>query len=478
MLWQMHDVSTSTEDALQEHFVRVASRYHVPGIAYGVVLDDTLSHSAGVGVPRVGIDVPPTADTPSRIASMTKSFTATACMILRDEGLVTLDAPVETYVPELRLTPSTGDAPRVTVRHLLSMASGLPEDDRWADRRLDVTREDVSALLANGATFARAPGVAFEYSNLGWVILGRALEGVAGEPVQSFISRRILEPLGLRSTTWAEPANRVMKGYGRRDEQWFEQPPPLGDGGFASIGGLWSTVRDVAAWIAFLMDAFPPRDDPDDGPLSRASRREMQQMHRAFAPILDEEAPRLVAGGYGFGLEVMHDLRFGTLVGHSGGLPGFASHMRWIPARKAGVVVLMNLTSAPAETVALETLELLDDLGAIAPASALEPSPQLRYACEALVKLLDAWDDEVADALFADNVFQDDPRDRRRGLAAALRDQVGGSLTIESIDAESATRASARLRGGIRLSVWLSPTVPPRIQEYEITETAASENAR
>jgi hypothetical protein len=147
--------------------------------------------------------------------------------------------------------------------------------------------------------------------------------------------------------------------------------------------------------------------------------------------------------------------------------------MRWIPARKAGVVVLMNLTSVPAETVTLEMLELLDDLGAIAPAPVLEPPPQLRAACEDLASLLDAWDDDVADALFADNVFQDEPRDRRRERATALRDRIESPLEIEAIEAESATRGSARLRGGTRITVWLSPSVPPRIQEYEIAEPAS-----
>jgi len=147
--------------------------------------------------------------------------------------------------------------------------------------------------------------------------------------------------------------------------------------------------------------------------------------------------------------------------------------MRWVPERRAGVVVLMNLTDAPAEKVTLETLEILDDLRTITAVRTSEPAPHLRAASEGLVGLLDTWDDAVADDLFADNVFQDDPRDRRRSQAEALRDRVGGSLTIEAIEAESAKKATARLRGDLRITVWLAPTVSPRIQEYEIEETSS-----
>src|SRR3712207_9412711 len=91
---------------------------------------------------------------------------------------------------------------------------------------------------------------------------------------------------------------------------------------------------------------------------SRASRREMQQAHRAFRSSLDAETGRLDAGGYGFGLVVTHDLRFGHLVHHAGGLPGFGSYMAWLPDHGVGVVGLANRTYAPVRDVVREVLEV------------------------------------------------------------------------------------------------------------------------
>ena len=182
-----------------------------------------------------------------------------------------------------------------------------------------------------------------------------------------------------------------MSGHRWRDE-WIEESAPLADGGFAAIGGLWSTVHDVARWVGFLADAFPPRDEQDDGPLCRASRREMQQVHRARRSTFDTAANRLDAGGYGYGLVVTHDLRFGHIVSHSGGLPGFGSDMRWLPDRDFGVVALANLTYAPMRAMTGDLLEHLDDHGELPPPHAIPLSEALDAACGGLERLLGDWD--------------------------------------------------------------------------------------
>jgi CubicO group peptidase (beta-lactamase class C family) len=164
----MTDATEAAGRTLHDHLAAVAERDHVPGIAYGLVHRGSLTAAGGVGTIAIGDDAVPTATTPSRIASMTKSFTAAGVLLLRDEHGLSLDVPVASIVPELgALAAPTADSPAVTVRHLLSMGSGLPEDNAWADRHLQVSREDVDSMFARGATFARAPGVAYEYSNLG-----------------------------------------------------------------------------------------------------------------------------------------------------------------------------------------------------------------------------------------------------------------------------------------------------------------------
>jgi CubicO group peptidase (beta-lactamase class C family) len=326
-------------------------------------------------------------------------------------------------------------------------------------------------MLAGGASFARPPGTEYEYSNLGWVLLGWAVSNLVGARVQDFISGELLGPLGLTSTGWDLPAgDDVMTGHRWRDGEWLEEKPPLRDGDFAVMGGLWSTVQDLSGWMTFFMDAFPPRDDADTHPLSRASRREMQHVHRAWRSAFAQQNGRLNAGGYGFGLMVTHDLRFGHIVGHPGGLPGYGSHMRWLPDRGVGIVALGNLTYAPMGLATLEALEALDD-AALIPPRAVPLSPDLVRAQDGLVRLLRRWDDGLADELFAGNVFLDCDRDHRRERLARLRDRLG-EFRAGDLTADGALRGRFKLMGGelsAAVTMMLSPEVPARIMSYDLS---------
>jgi hypothetical protein len=201
----------------------------------------------------------------------------------------------------------------------------------------------------------------------------------------------------------------------------------------------------------------------------------MQQVHRAEISTLDSGSGRLTAGGYGFGLVVTHDLRFGSIVEHGGGLPGYASRMTWLPSRQVGVVVLTNLTGQRTGISAIEALELLDDAGAIPPVP-MPIAPDLRTACEELVGLLHGWDDDRADTLFSPNVPLDDPYDRRRATAERLI-EIHGPLSIDAIEATSATTGTIRLvgrNGEVTIEVERSPAVPSGLQRYEVDEGSLS----
>jgi CubicO group peptidase (beta-lactamase class C family) len=171
-----------------------------PGFAYGIVLDGELVHAAGFGELCLGGPAPD-ADTVFRIASMTKSFTASAVLALRDDGALRLDDPAEAYLPELRgWPPVTRDSVPVSLRHLLTMTAGFPTDDPWGDRQQGMPLEEFSAFLAGGVSFARAPGIGFEYSNLGYAILGRVITAVTGAAYQDYVRDRLLRPLGMTRT--------------------------------------------------------------------------------------------------------------------------------------------------------------------------------------------------------------------------------------------------------------------------------------
>ena len=164
---------------------------HVPGAAWGIVVDGELAHAGVTGLRELTSKSPVDRDTVFRIASMTKSFTAMAILKLRDEGKLSLDDPAERYVPELKgLKYPTTDSPRITIRHLLSHSSGFPEDNPWGDQQLADTEEQLSQMLRGGIPFSNAPGIAYEYSNYGFAILGRIVVNVSGHGVPATTSRR------------------------------------------------------------------------------------------------------------------------------------------------------------------------------------------------------------------------------------------------------------------------------------------------
>ncbi|PYQ77203.1 MAG: hypothetical protein DMG01_15600 [Acidobacteria bacterium] len=146
---------------------------------------------------------------------------------LRDEGKLSLDDSAEKYVPELAsLKYPTTDSPKITVRHLLSHSEGFPEDNPWGDQQLSIGDDQLSQMLRGGIPFSNAPGVAYEYSNYGFMILGRIVGRVSGVPYADYVAANILRPLGMMSTTLepsSVPADRLAHGYRREDNQWKEE---------------------------------------------------------------------------------------------------------------------------------------------------------------------------------------------------------------------------------------------------------------
>ena len=454
---------------------------HIPGMAYGVVVGGELVHSRGIGTIRLGEDVPPDADSVFRIASMTKSFTAATVISLRDEGRLALDDPIATYVQELTaLRAPTRDAPTISVRHLLTMTSGLATDDPWGDRQQGLDLATFSELLGGALTFAWTPGTRFEYSNLGYGILGRLITNVAGAEYREIVRQRILDPLGMTATTYLEsevPPERLAHGYVWREDAFHEEPMDA-YGALASMGGVFTSIRDLATWVGFFTDAYPPRDDPEAGPLSRGSRREMQQAAGASWPSVampnPDAQPEIAAGGYGFGLFIEDDLRWGRIVAHSGGYPGFGSNMRWQPGSGLGVVVLANHRYAPSSLLARQLMASLLASDVVRPRR-IRPSNALTAARADIERLMVAWDDDLARGLFAMNVDLDEPLARRRAELARIRATHGVLRPDPDLPEQTQTPHHAAWwladdhGGRVRVEIRLSPEAPPRVQTLDVT---------
>lgn len=462
-----------------------AQRSNVPGIAYGIVIDGALAHVGVSGLRDVGAGAPVDTATVFRIASMTKSFTAAAILQLRDAGKLSLDDPVERIIPELAtLRYPTADSPKITVRHLLSHSEGFPEDNPWGDQQLAATDDQMAQMMRAGIPFSTAPGTAYEYSNFGFAILGRIVARVSGMPYATYIRERVLLPLGMSVTTLeasSVPASRLAHGYRRQDERWLEEAQ-LPDGAFGAMGGMLTSAADLGRWVAFLLDAWPARDGDEGQVLSRASRREMQQVWRyngAFAGKDAAGAVFLSAGGYGYGLGVRQTCRFRISVSHTGGLPGFGSLMRWLPEYGVGIVAMGNLTYTGWGNVAEQSLEILAGTGGMEPRQP-QPAPVLAQMQEQVTRLVQRWDDALADSVAAMNLYRDESKSRRRAAIERVRLQAGDRCAPEgALVAENALRGSWRLRcasGDLRVSITLAPTTPARVQYLDVRPIGREES--
>ena len=436
-----------------------------------------------------------------RIASMSKSFTASAVLLLRDEGALRLDDQAAAYVPDLEgWAYGAADAAPVTIRHLLTMTAGFPTDDPWGDRQQGLPLEEFQALLAGGITFNWAPGTRFEYSNLGYAILGLVVAAASGMPYDEFIRTRLLAPLGMSRTGFAAeefPADGLATGYRHGAGGWEELPfDPYG--AFAPMGGVFSCVADLAAWTSGFAAAFPPDGAASAAPhpLAAASRRQMQLPQA----VTGWRAPDRIPGGppaapayYGFGLFVDEDPALGRVVSHSGGYPGFGSNMRWHLPTGLAVVALGNGTYSPMHSLAELVLRALLTPSAASPvalapgparppAAAGAPWPQTLAAADAVNKLLRDWDDTAADALFSENVALDRPYQERRGDLALLRARIGDFAVDPDRPAESDTPAHRRWwlageGGTVAAAIQLNPQRPPRVQSLTIAIPPAAGSA-
>jgi len=357
------------------------------------------------------------------------------------------------------------------------MTSGLATDDPWADRHLDMTPDELDAVCAAGPWFAKRPGDGFEYSNLGFGLIGRVVERVTGRRVRQHVTERLLEPLGMRRTTWVQPAHDDWaRPHLVRDGAAVADPmAPLGDGEIAPMGGLWSTVADLTIWSTWLADAVRRPDAADWVGLQPASRCEMQRQH-AYIGIVTPFGIR-IANGYGFGLQVRQDANLGRMVTHSGGLPGYGSNMLWAVVRGVAVIALANVTYAPMADLTMQLLVELHRHGVLQ-AEPAPDAPLLLEASSRLVELLSSWSDETATVLFADNVALDESFDRRSAAARAIVARHG-ALELVRVEPVTAARGVAVARGTtsgaeVRIDLLLAPLAGGPVQRYSVVETTAA----
>lgn len=360
--------------ALDADFIRWAQQNHVPGLVWGVVADGKLVHIKTWGVQDTK-GTPVDLDTGFRIASMSKAFTAHAILKLRDEGKLRLDDPVSKYIPEV-----AGWAGDVTVEDLLHHSAGFVTDDPWGDRQQPMPEEEFTRLLKAGVPRTALRGTRYEYSNLGYAMLGRVVSNVTGMNFSRYIAKEVFAPLGMDATTYENadvPAAHRAIGYRWEDERWKAEPA-MAHGAFGAMGGITTTGVDYAQWIGHLLSAWPGAE----GDKAAATIRSMQ--YGGGLPQLRVRPGTLrrecgLAAVYGAGLIAAQDCALGQVLYHGGGFPGYGSHMLIMPDAGIGVFALTNRTYAGPSGPVWDAATKLAEAGLVKPRP-LPVSPALSAA--------------------------------------------------------------------------------------------------
>ena len=461
---------------LDAHFQRYMAEQHVPGLVWGIVADGRLVYVRTHG--SLTPEDPTRTVTPDslfRIASMSKAFTALAILKLRDAGRLRLDALAEEYVPELRNWHyPTSDSPRIRVRDLLSHVGGFVTDDPWGDRQTPMPDAEFTALLRHGVPFTRAPDSQFEYSNFGYALLGRIVTNVSGRPFKDYIEQEIMRPLGMTSTGYdisASPQSRRALGW-RWENDAFTREPDMAHGAFGAMGGVQTSARDYARWVAFLLSAWPPRDGPERGPVRRSSVRELGQglnfVSVARRPGDPASCPQ--AQAYGMGFRVAQDCDLGLTLGHGGGYPGYGSYLLLLPDYGIGIFAFANRTYAGPSPPVWQVAAAMEQQHLIEPRS-FPVSATLAASYRVAQAMWAAGTLEPGRGTLAMNFLMDRSAENWAAEFARLKTLSGACQTEAPVIATGALTGQFQWtceRGRLQGQLLLAPTDPSTIQALRL----------
>ncbi len=468
--------------AVEKMYTDFAIKNHFPGLAFGLVVDGELVFKGSYGYTDMDKKTAVSTSSLFRIASMTKSFTAMAILMLRDEGKLRLDDPAEHYIPALKkLKYPTQDAPRITIRHLLTHGAGFPEDNPWGDRQLNDSDKELIELLESPINFSNPPGQTYEYSNLGFALLGKIITTVAGKPYQAYIRENIWEPLGMQTAEWEYTKIKpelLAHGYRWLNENWQEEAllHDTPDGSWGAMGSMICSVDEFARYMALHLNAWPASNAADNGVVKRSSVREMHYPWRYNGANPNFKYPDGrtcgVTAAYGYGLGWMRDCEGREYIAHSGGLPGFGSQWRILPEYGIGIVAFANRTYAPIGVINTHILDTIIKTAELTP-RLLPPSAILEQRKQELIRLLPDWNNAESSGIFAENFFPDNPIDSLRKQSQQLLQAAGKIIFVSEVRAENQLRGFFILEGehkDLQVYFTLSPENTPLIQQYTLRD--------
>ena len=372
----------------------------IPGVVVGVVAGGKLTWAKGYGTTDLAGGVPLTPSTPFRIGSVSKVFTATAILQLRDAGKLRLDDPVVMHLPWFRVPTPFPDAPPITVEHLLTHTSGLSREGpfpAWTTHEFP-TREELKAAMPKVAVLS-PPGKTYRYSNLGLALLGEVVIAASGETWAGYLKKHVTDPLGMASTTGA-PTKAEIAALPRQHRR--KQPDGsrgmlayYDTGSFAPAAAVISTLEDLARFAALHLTADTAGPKAGGAQiLSGPTLAEMQRPHWVNARWTG-------ARGLGWGVS-RRDGR--TYVSHGGWIGGHRADVVLDPERGLAAIALTNADDASPGLFAREALALVGP--AVAPRGVPAPPPvPFDPAWKAFVgTYTDPWDWQIEVLALADGL--------------------------------------------------------------------------
>lgn len=426
-----------------------------PGCAVGIGHRGKVVLERAYGMANLETGTPMTAATVVHAASVAKSFTAMAVLLLAREGKLALDDDVRRYLPELPDYRAQLGTP-ITIRHLLTHTSGLRDffellilaRGRFEEER--ISNDDAMGVIARQRRLNFAPGTEYGYSNSGYLLAARIVERVSGQSFSAFAAQRIFAPLGMTRTRFREDYAQIVPGraagYARRGAEWRSSVP-----NYDVVGptNLLTTVGDLLRWVENL-----------ERPVVGDS-----------AIIRQMLTPAVLTGGdarmYGLGLSLARDRGF-AIAEHEGRDPGFRAYLGWFREPGLGVALLCNAT-------ALNPVGLGRDIAFLAlrrppdpPAPVASPSPtsieDTRQALKWAGVYFEPTTRQVAELTLRNGVLYTDRSGGARVEAIAERQArlVGQPLEL---DFRPGVRAGYRVRWlipGRRADMfeWRAPVAP------------------
>jgi D-alanyl-D-alanine carboxypeptidase len=322
---------------------------HLPGVAVGVVSDQTLIWAKGFGHADVERHVPMTPATKFRMASHSKLFTATAIMQLREDGKLRLDDPVAKHLPWFRVKAANEDDPEITIEELLTHGSGLPREagSHWTTFNFPSSEELKALMPERQAPFA--PDVRWKYSNLAYSVAGLVIEQASGQRWADYVQRHIYDPLGMTSSSVDTNVPGLAVGYGRRTPDDTRSTTPFIDAkGMAAATGITSTVEDMAK---FASAQFRKGRRGGANILSTGSLRDMHRIRML-------ESNWTQGNAIGFAVRRERDKVF---VSHGGSYPGYQTQTMLQIDDKVAVIVLTNADDSNPGAMATELMKTVGE---------------------------------------------------------------------------------------------------------------------